>query len=95
MAVYWVYIITNSRSDTVLYIGITNNLVRRIEEHRNKIVEGFSKKYYLQNLIYFEQYSDINQALEREKQLKRWHRQWKLNLIKKSNPKFEDLSKRL
>ena len=92
---YYIYIITNNKSNTILYIGVTNNLIRRLDEHKKKSIEGFSQKYNLTKLLYFEQFSDIKQALEREKQLKRWHRQWKINFIRKTNPDFEDLSTRL
>lgn len=87
---YYVYIITNT-NDTVLYIGVTNNLQRRIYEHKNNLVEGFSKKYNLKKLIYFEETNDVNIAIEREKQLKNWKRKWKIDLIKSKNPGFTDL----
>lgn len=75
-----------------LYIGITNDLQRRIVEHKNGIIPGFTQKYKCKKLIYFEQYSDIEEAIRREKQLKNWHRSWKLNLISSMNPDFLDLS---
>jgi len=87
---YFVYILTNF-ANTTLYIGVTNNLERRIYEHRQELIEGFSKKYKLKKLIYFEQTSDITEALKREKQLKNWHREWKMNLIKTINPEFKNL----
>lgn len=87
---YYVYIITNI-SNSVFYIGVTNNLRRRIYEHKNKIVKGFSSKYNLNKLVYYETFDDINFAIEREKQLKNWHREWKINLVIKSNPDFSDL----
>lgn len=87
---YYVYILTN-KGNTVLYIGVTNNLERRIFEHKNKLVEGFTKKYNLNKLIYYEMTEDINSAIEREKQLKNWHRDWKINLIKRFNPMCKDL----
>jgi putative endonuclease len=87
---YYVYILTN-KGNTVLYIGVTNNLERRIFEHKNKLVEGFTKKYNLNKLIYYEMTEDINSAIEREKQLKNWHRDWKINLIKRFNPMWKDL----
>ncbi len=90
---YWVYIITN-KHNTTLYIGVTNNLERRIWEHKNKEIKGFSFKYNLEKLVFFEKYKDINQAILREKQLKNWHKDWKINIIKKDNPKFEDLSEK-
>jgi len=85
-----VYIITN-KVNTVLYIGITSNLAKRIYEHKNKLVEGFSNRYNLNKLVYYEATESIISAIEREKQLKRWHRQWKENLIKEHNPEFRDL----
>lgn len=89
---YFVYILTNKANNKVLYIGVTNNLERRIYEHKNKLVEGFSKKYNLNKLIYYEMTSDVNSAINREKQLKNWHRDWKINLINQFNPKWKDLS---
>ncbi|MCJ7704619.1 MAG: GIY-YIG nuclease family protein [Desulfobacterales bacterium] len=88
---YYVYILTN-KNNKVLYIGVTNDLERRIFEHKNKLVEGFTKKYNLNKLIYYEMTEDINSAIEREKQLKNWHRDWKINLINSFNPTWKDLS---
>jgi len=88
---YYVYMLTN-KNNRVLYIGITNDLPRRIYEHKNKLINGFTKKYNLNKLIYYETTEDIFSALEREKQLKNWHREWKLNLINNFNPKWIDLS---
>jgi putative endonuclease len=88
---YYVYILTN-KFNKVLYIGVTNDLVRRIFQHKNKLVEGFSKKYNLTKLAYYETTSDIKSAIRREKQLKNWHRDWKINLITQSNPEWRDLS---
>lgn len=87
---YFVYILTNFE-ETTFYIGVTSNLKKRIWEHKNKVVEGFTKKYNVNKLVYYEQTDSIETALNREKQLKRWHRQWKINLIKEFNPNFEDL----
>ncbi len=89
---YYVYIITNWKN-TVLYTGVTNNLERRIYEHKNKLIEGFSSKYNLGKLVYYEQTDDIHVALEREKYIKGKKRDYKLNLIKKINPDWVDLSK--
>lgn len=89
---YYVYILTNY-NNTTLYTGVTGNLTKRISEHKNKVVEGFSKKYNLTKLVYFETTNSIESAILREKQLKNWHRQWKINLIKENNPEFNDLSK--
>jgi len=88
---YFVYILTN-KSNKVLYIGVTNNLERRMYEHKNKLVEGFSKKYNLNKLIYYEITNDVNSAINREKQLKNWHKDWKINLINQFNPEWKDLS---
>jgi putative endonuclease len=87
---YFVYILASKRHGT-LYIGVTNNLARRIFEHKNKLVPGFTKQYNVNKLVYFEEYNDINQALLREKQLKKWYRQWKINLIEDFNPEWKDL----
>ena len=87
---YYVYIMTN-RSGT-LYIGVTNNLARRVYEHKNKLVDGFTKKYKIDRLIYFEETSDVNSAIAREKQLKGWNRKKKIELINIINPKFIDFS---
>lgn len=78
--------------ETTFYIGVTNNLLRRVLEHKNKEKEGFSSKYNLTKLVYFEVTNSSIDAIAREKQLKRWHRQWKINLIKEFNPNFDDLS---
>ena len=86
----YVYILTNKNNST-LYIGVTNDLIRRIYEHKNEFVEGFSRRYKLHKLIYYEQTDSMIQAIEREKQLKRWHRNWKINLINEKNPEWKDL----
>ena len=86
-----VYIMTNY-SETSLYIGVTSNLQKRVWEHKNKVVDGFTKKYNVDRLVYYELTDSIESAIEREKQLKRWHREWKINLIKEMNPEFKDLS---
>ena len=81
----YVYIITNKRNGT-LYIGVTSNLIRRIYEHKNGLVDGFSKKYKLHMLVYYEQHLDIKAAITREKQIKKWNRLWKLKLIELNVP---------
>jgi len=86
-----VYIMTNI-VNTVLYIGVTNNLERRVYEHKHGLADGFTKKYNVNKLVYFETTNDPMVAIGREKQLKNWHRCWKLNLIMQQNPSFEDLS---
>ena len=89
--IFYVYILTN-RSRSVLYIGITNNLKRRINEHRRSSVGGFTTKYFLKFLIHVEQFQDPISAITREKELKGWKRSKKENLIGQSNPNWEDLS---
>ncbi|TAK04755.1 GIY-YIG nuclease family protein [Patescibacteria group bacterium] len=91
MSTYWVYILTNDLN-SVLYIGVTNDLTRRIEEHRQKLVPGFTAKYNLSKLIHFEETNDIRSAVEREKQLKGWTRKRKNVLIDGVNPQWNDLN---
>jgi putative endonuclease len=91
---YYVYILIN-KSNNVLYIGVTNDLVRRIYEHKNKMIDGFTKKYNSTKLVFFEATTNVRSAIEREKQLKNWHRSWKINLIKEFNPEWKDLSEML
>lgn len=88
---YYIYILTN-KNNTTFYIGVTNNIIKRLFEHKTGLIEGFTKRYRLKKLVYLEEYDDIKTAIAREKQLKNWHRKWKLNLIKKVNPEFKDLS---
>jgi putative endonuclease len=90
---YFVYILTNF-TNTVLYVGVTNNLSRRIYEHKNNVNEGFSKRYNVHKLVYFEIYNNIVEALKREKYLKGKRRDYKLFLINKENPEYKDLSLR-
>jgi putative endonuclease len=87
---YYVYILASTFNGT-LYIGVTNNLVKRIWQHKNELVEGFSKKFNVHLLVYYEEYSDIREAIEREKRIKKWNRQWKVRLIEKDNPSWKDL----
>ena len=86
---YYIYIMGNDRP--TLYIGVTNNLLRRVMEHKEGLVEGFTKKYNLKKLLYFEQCPEVLSVINREKQLKKWKREWKLQLIKKMNPGLKDL----
>ena len=81
----------NKWNSYYFYVGVTNNLYRRVLEHKNKTIEGFTAKYNTSKLVYFEQSNSIEDALNREKQLKNWHRDWKINLIKTLNPEFKDL----
>ena len=87
----YIYIIGNERP--TVYIGVTSNLIKRVYAHKNKLVDGFSKKYNLTKLLYYEVFEDIYHAIEREKQLKMWRRRWKLDLIREKNPEFKDLYK--
>jgi putative endonuclease len=87
---YWVYILASEISGT-LYIGVTNDLGRRVYEHRKGLAESFTKKYHVHRLVYFEQHSDIEAAIQREKRLKKWNRSWKIRLIEETNPNWSDL----
>ena len=89
--IYYVYLLTN-KGNTVLYTGVTNDLQRRIYEHKNKLIEGFTKKYNICKLVYFESTTDIQSAIEREKQIKGWIRKRKNQLIESINPDWKDLS---
>ncbi|WP_081634931.1 GIY-YIG nuclease family protein [Vibrio jasicida] len=86
-----VYILT-SKNNSVLYIGVTSQLPQRIWQHKNGVVESFTKKYNVHKLVYFELFEDMVAAINREKQLKQWKREWKLDLVRKTNPDFLDLS---
>jgi len=90
--IYYVYFLTNSKNVT-LYIGVTNNIERRIYEHKEGKADSFTKKYNVYKLVYFEEFQNIKDAIAREKQLKNWHRSWKLNLIKQTNPNLEEMLK--
>ena len=85
-----VYILASEYNGT-LYIGVTSNLIQRIWQHRSDLIEGFTKKYTVHFLVYYELHEDMPTAILREKQLKKWNRQWKINLIKKFNPTWKDL----
>ena len=89
---YYVYILASKRNGT-LYIGVTNNLERRMYEHKNKLIGGFAKKYNVDKLVHYEVTNDIRVAIQREKRLKKWYRKWKIELIEKENPEWKDLSK--
>jgi putative endonuclease len=88
--VYYVYVLA-SRIGGTLYIGVTGDLVRRVYQHKEKLVKGFTKKYDVTRLVYFEQFGEIGAAIRREKQLKRWNRAWKIRLIEETNPNWDDL----
>ena len=88
---YYVYIVTN-KYNTVVYIGVTNNISRRMYEHKNGLIEGFTKRYNLHKLVYCETFSDVKTAIQREKQLKGWKRERKNALIERLNPEWSELS---
>ena len=90
MKSYYVYILASKRNGT-LYIGVTNDLIKRVYEHKNDFIEGFTKKYQVHQLVYYETTSEIISALQREKQLKKWKRAWNIELIEKNNPQWKDL----
>ncbi len=87
---YYVYILTSKPNGT-LYIGVTNNVLKRNFEHKLNLVDGFTKKYNVHTLVYYEMFTDIVEAIKREKQLKWWKRDWKIKLIKQKNPNWNDL----
>ena len=87
---YFIYILASQRNGT-LYIGVTNDITRRVYEHKNNLIEGFTKKYKVHLLVYFEEFQNVEAAITREKQLKRWKRSWKLRLIETENPEWNDL----
>jgi putative endonuclease len=94
MKSYYVYILASKRNGT-LYIGVTNDLIRRVYEHKHDVVEGFTKRHQVHDLVYFEQTEDIESAITREKQLKKWNRWRKIRLIEESNPDWNDLYDKL
>jgi len=85
-----VYILSSKKNGT-LYIGVTSDLVKRIWEHKNNVVDGFTKKYNVHNLVWYEIHEEMDSAIQREKQIKKWNRQWKLQLINEFNPEWRDL----
>ena len=87
---YWVYILASKPGGT-LYVGVTNDLVRRTYEHREKLAQGFTKKYDVDRLVYFEQHDTVTQAIQREKNIKHWSREWKIDLIAGMNSEWRDL----
>ena len=90
MKSYWVYILCSHRNGT-LYIGVTSDIRRRVYEHKNKLVAGFSKRHNVHRLVHVEEFTYILDAIQREKRLKKWNREWKLNLIEQNNPEWNDL----
>ena len=91
---YCVYILSSKRNGT-LYVGVTNNLVKRIWEHKNNVADGFTKKYAVRYLVYFEQHNNPESAITREKQIKKWNRLWKIRLIEEKNPEWSDLHEQI
>jgi len=90
MKSYYVYMLASKRNGT-LYIGVTSDLIKRVYEHKQGLVEGFTKKYNVHQLVFFEETNDVESAITREKQMKKWNRQWKIELIEKENPEWKDL----
>ena len=90
MKQYYVYILASKKNGT-LYLGVTNNLLKRAYEHKNNLVDGFTKKYHIHRFVYYEETGDVKSAIAREKQLKKWKREWKIELIEKFNPDWKDL----
>ncbi len=90
MKSYYVYILA-SKANGTLYVGITSDLVRRIYQHRSDVMDGFTKEYSVHDLVHYEVYDDPETSIRREKLLKKWNREWKINLIKGKNPNWEDL----
>ena len=90
MGAYYVYILASQPKGT-LYVGVTNDLIRRIYEHKNDFVKGFTEKYRVHTLVHYEQFENAEPAIQREKRLKVWHRKWKIRLIEETNPHWEDL----
>lgn len=86
---YWVYILASGRHGT-LYIGVTNDLVRRVYQRKNKLIKGFATRYKVERLVWYEAYDDSAFAITREKELKKWQRDWKVNLIERENPNWDD-----
>ncbi len=88
---YYVYLLASKPYGT-LYTGITSNLIQRIYQHKEELIDGFTKKYNVHQLVYYEIHLDVNEAILREKRIKKWNRQWKINLIQRDNPQWLDLS---
>jgi putative endonuclease len=89
---YYLYIVASKKNGT-LYIGVTGDLVKRTYEHKQNAIDGFTKKYNVHNLVYYETYKDIEEAILREKQMKKWNRKWKVRIIEENNPEWKDLYK--
>ena len=94
MRLYYVYILASKRNGT-LYIGVTNDLIRRVDEHKRGLTKGFTTRYNVKRLVFFEETDDIGVAIWREKCLKKWYRRWKIRLIEENNPTWRDLSEEI
>ena len=90
MKEYFVYILASKKNGTI-YIGVTNSLIRRVYEHKNNFIDGFTSKYNVHRLVYYERFPRIQEAITREKRLKKWKRSWKIELIEQNNPDWNDL----
>lgn len=88
---YFVYVLTN-KNNKIFYVGMTSDLEKRIWEHKNRMVDGFTEKYNLKKLVWFGEGVDVNEIIRKEKQIKKWNKEWKKNLVEKSNPEWKDLS---
>jgi putative endonuclease len=90
MKTYFVYIMASKKNGT-LYIGMTNDLIRRVWQHKNNAHDGFTQKYGVHRLVWYEAHREVTEAIQREKQMKKWRRQWKIDLIEQENPDWRDL----
>lgn len=91
---YYIYILASKRNGT-LYVGVTSDIIKRVWQHKEKMIDGFTKRYVVDKLVYFEQFDDPEHAIKREKRIKKYPRKWKLNLIEKHNPNWMDFYNRL
>jgi putative endonuclease len=91
---FYVYILAKARNST-FYVGVTSNLIQRIWQHKNDLADGFTKKYGIKTLVYYEEHGNAEQAIIREKQLKKWNRPWKMRIIEEMNPNWEDLYEKI
>jgi putative endonuclease len=90
MKQYYVYILASKKNGT-LYIGVTGDLVKRIYEHKQNLIDGFTKEHNVHTLVYYEYHNEVEEAIQREKQMKKWNRKWKIRLIEEKNPEWKDL----
>jgi len=95
MKQYYLYIMA-SKKDGVLYIGVTSDIIKRVFEHKNGVIEdSFTDKYFVKRLVFFEVHDDVEEAILKEKRIKKWNREWKVNLIEKDNPNWEDMYEKI